>query len=385
MSGLEQLKQGLRQAHLTGLDGVRGAAAIWVVFAHAGLPFASGALAVLVFFVLSGFLITWLLLSEEEKRGGISLRAFYARRSLRIFPAFYVYWLLYTIGKALFNKGNCVTIQSVSSLFYMNNYYQAIWGDPGTTLSHTWSLAIEEQFYLFWPCTFVLLKRNSTRLKFLLAAVGVLWIYREVMFLVLRVPQRYVYQALDMRADHLLIGCLLAVAVHQGSFARLWSFICRSPLMQVATLTLLVAEEFVAFSGLHAAHFGEADRRFRFWGGFVLEPVLIMMLLPQLIAFKNGPITWLLETRPMRYLGRISYSVYLYQQIVTSAVARELADMPRGLVIAVSVGVAILLGTASYFLVELPFLRLKDRFHREKSLELAPSNASVQSSDVLSV
>jgi peptidoglycan/LPS O-acetylase OafA/YrhL len=191
----------------------------------------------------------------------------------------------------------------------------------------------------------------------LVAAVGVLWIYREVMLLVVGVPERYAHQALDMRADHLLIGCLLAVALYEGSFARLWSFVCRSPLMQVATLILLVAEEVVASAGLH---------RFRLWGGYILEPVLFVLLIPQLIAFRNGPLTRVLETPLMRYLGRISYSVYLYQQAVILSLLSRLQGTPTGLLLLACVGGAILFGSASYFLVEQPFLTLKDRFRRDK-------------------
>jgi peptidoglycan/LPS O-acetylase OafA/YrhL len=362
MSSNEQLQANLRRPHLPALDGMRAVAALLVVFYHANFRWANGSLGVLIFFVLSGFLITWLLLKEEKQYQSFSLRRFYIRRSLRIFPAFYVYWLLVVVGIGLIIKHKGLTAQSICSFFYLTNYYQAIWGDPNTGLSHTWSLAIEEQFYLFWPFLFLILKSNRVRLRFLVAAIGAIWIYRELMVLVVHVPQGYVYEALDMRADHLLIGCLLAVALFEGRFQRLWSFLCRSPLLQLATVSLFVIERVVAGSGLP---------RYRDWGGFILEPVLVFLLIPQLVAFTNGPVTRLLETRPMRYLGKISYSIYLYQQVVLGPVEKRLADHPIALFFGCLL-VTVACASGSYFLVERPFLKLKDRFERTKPETVEP-------------
>jgi peptidoglycan/LPS O-acetylase OafA/YrhL len=103
----------------------------------------NGGLGVLMFFVLGGFLITWLLLNEERRWGNISLKLFYVRRTLRMFPAFYLFWLLVVGGGAILGK-RINTGQAASSLFYLTNYYQVLFGDPETALSHTWSHG------LFW-------------------------------------------------------------------------------------------------------------------------------------------------------------------------------------------------------------------------------------------
>lgn len=147
------LVAGLQRSHLPSLDGIRAIAVFLVVFYHLGVPGIPGGMGVLIFFVLSGFLITWLLLKEEERFGHISLKLFYARRTLRIFPAFYVYWFL-IIGLSIISSRHIFRAQAVCSFFYISNYYQAIFGDPNTGLSHTWSLGVEEQFYLVWPVTF---------------------------------------------------------------------------------------------------------------------------------------------------------------------------------------------------------------------------------------
>src|SRR5256885_10455621 len=197
------LAAGLQKSHLASLDGIRAVAVSLVVLYHLNLPGVPGGMGVLIFFVLSGFLISWLLLKEEERFGHISLKLFYARRTLRIFPAFYVYWFL-IIALWIISSRHIFRAQALSSFFYVSNYYQAIFGDPNTGLSHTWSLGVEEQFYLLWPICFILLKRNQNRLRFLLCATAGVWIYRELLVFVFHDPQGYIYEAFDTRADHLM-------------------------------------------------------------------------------------------------------------------------------------------------------------------------------------
>src|SRR5262249_14278091 len=130
--------------------------------------------------------------------------------------------------------------QVVASLLYVNNYYQAIKGDPNTFLSHTWSLAIEEQFYLLWPLTFVLLRRHPRRLaQALLTIIGFVWVYRWVL-IPRHVPQGYIYEAFDTRADQLIVGCLLAVALRHGWWPRLWEILCSRTTLPAITLMALI-------------------------------------------------------------------------------------------------------------------------------------------------
>src|SRR5918995_3010394 len=119
------LASALRQSNLPSLDGLRAIAVFLVVFYHFGVPYVNGGLGVLIFFVISGFLITWLLLKEEARWGNVSLKLFYIRRTLRIFPAFYAYWLLIVVGLGLILGKRIIWPQAVSSFFYVNNYYQA--------------------------------------------------------------------------------------------------------------------------------------------------------------------------------------------------------------------------------------------------------------------
>jgi peptidoglycan/LPS O-acetylase OafA/YrhL len=348
------LQAGLQRKQLPALDGVRAIAAFLVVFYHGGLMQVPGGLGVLAFFVLSGFLITWLLLLEQERYGSISLRAFYARRSLRIFPAFYVYWLIVVLRTAY--TGNIVWPQAVASFFYVNNYYQATQGDPNTGLSHTWSLGVEEQFYLLWPVTFIYLQR-FTRIqvvRILSAGIVLLWVYRWGL-IAIGVDQGYIYEAFDTRADHLLTGCWLAFVLRSGALPALWKTLCSSVLWSIGAVALLVLSTIL--ENQHGAIYRDAV-------GFVVSPVLVGLLIPQLIHFSGGRIWGWLDWAPIRYLGRISYSVYLYQQLTPNMIEKLLPPLSPIAMTATNAILATMAASVSYFAVERPFLRLKDRFAR---------------------
>jgi peptidoglycan/LPS O-acetylase OafA/YrhL len=347
------LQSGLRFPQLPALDGVRAVAAFLVVFYHFGFTYIPGGLGVLIFFVLSGFLITWLLLKEDEKFGTVSLGKFYSRRALRIFPAFYVYWILY-IAFMIFRHHHILWTQAIASLLYVNNYFQALRGDPNTGLSHTWSLGIEEQFYLLWATGFLLIRRNRKRMAWVLGGViGAIWIYRELLIFVFRVWQGYIYEAFDTRADHLLIGCLLAVMLRSEFASKFWGAMCSNVLVSVTLLLLLMA------SGACECFYGAG---YRDVAAFIVDPVLVAILIVQVIAFRES-FTWAwLNIGWVRYLGRISYSIYLYQQIVIEPTRKVLAAYPVAVQLAATIMLVSCTASASYYIIERPFLRLKERF-----------------------
>jgi len=352
----EPLESGLEKPQLAGLDGLRAIAAFMVVFYHFGVPFVSGGEGVLIFFVLSGFLITWLLLRENDERNTVSLREFYIRRALRIFPAFYCYAALVLAFVLLRQHTRIVWPQTVASLFYVSNYYQALNGDPNTGFSHTWSLAIEEQFYLLWPMSFLLLRRNYRLMSQALAgAILLLWAYRSVLIYGFDVHEGYIYEAFDTRADHLLIGCLLAVVLRARLLARFWRWI------SVRSWIALVVVILLAAASAAEMKYGPV---FRDRVSFIADPLLAAILIVELIALRGHSWWRWTNWRWVRYLGRISYSVYLYQQMVVGVPEKLLPY--RNEVVQLIAAVALVTGVASlsHFYVERPFLRLKTRFKR---------------------
>lgn len=348
------LESALSERTLPSLDGLRALAAFLVVFYHSGLP-AGGGLGVLMFFVLSGFLITWLLLREEEQWGNISLKQFYTRRTLRIFPAFYVFWLLQVVGFEVLGRRIDVS-QAIASFFYVSNYYQAILGDPDTGLSHTWSLGVEEQFYLLWPLAFMLLRKTGNRARVLTFAIPVVWAYRLVSVLVFHVNQGYVYEALDMRIDHLLLGCLLAIVLFQRSHSRLWQVACSRP------WTLWISMGALATS-VAIGRYAHGLFRYRDTVGFILDPLLCAILIVQALTFGRQAARWM-NWGWVRWLGKISYSTYLYQQVTLRPTRLFLKFLPMPIQLAASIVVCLGCAAASYYFVESPFLAFKDKIGR---------------------
>ena len=144
------LRREIGKSHILALDSLRGFSAVLVLAAHLHVaPFVCGYIGVSVFFVISGFLITWLLLQENNHTGTISLKAFYARRTLRIFPAFYVYWVACVVA----NRQIHAAIDSKEiafSFFYLGDYYYGglryLWSGAAPIMGITWSLGVEEKF-----------------------------------------------------------------------------------------------------------------------------------------------------------------------------------------------------------------------------------------------
>lgn len=352
---MTDLASGLAEPKIPALDGLRAIAVFLVIFYHFGFVWVPGGLGVLIFFVISGFLITWLLLKEHEKRGTVSLRRFYVRRALRIFPAFYGYAILLLSVLLIFGKA-VDWPQAIAALLYVSNYYQAFRGDPGTGFSHTWSLAIEEQFYLIWPPLFVFMVRKGKLLVVFPAALIVIaWIYRAVLQFWLHVWQGYFYEAFDARFDHLLVGCLLGIVLFKTRNNPAWSVLTRFKWLPFLTVALIFGS--VALE----ARFG-TDYRDSL--GFLFNPLLTALLIPQLIAFRKEWFVAWLQWRPVRYLGGISYSLYLYQQLVLSPTRHVLSRLPLAVQLTCSLAVLIVAASASYIFIEKPFLRWKDRaFH----------------------
>lgn len=365
------------------LDGVRGLAVLAVMLFHAvdNLPAGEsrrflhgGFVGVDLFFVLSGFLITTLLIGEWQRSGACDLRAFYLRRALRLFPALagMLLGILGLTGVAWFalpgyRDGIVHTWRAMlPTVFYVANWPLAFGWLPIHSLAMTWSLAIEEQFYLLWPALLlVLLPRvRPTRIlaglllavagvnlqRFVLAAHGASW--------------ERVFFGTDTRADVLLAGCAIAVAVSgTGVLARLPSWAGRGGFL-VGSIVMLAL-----IGGAQPPHqFGLAQLPV-----YPLALVGAALLLIGLLAGAPEPATRVLRWGPLVGFGRISYGVYLWHSTVITYLSLLLGHgLLAGAIEAVlAVAVAIL----SYRLIERPLLRYKptSRPRQESPAQSAPA------------
>jgi peptidoglycan/LPS O-acetylase OafA/YrhL len=318
-----------------------------VIAYHAGYGI-PGDLGVTGFFVLSGFLITWLLLREHDQSGTVSLRGFYLRRTLRIFPAYYAFVVFSLLTDSAL--GHAWTPGQVqSALSYTVNYYNAFNNHEGP-IPHTWSLAVEEQFYLCWPFLFLLLLRRGEgvlRTGLLALTAGVL-LWRSFLYVSGTAGSAYVYNALDTRFDSLSIGCLLAVLLRHPAAHRAGRALAVRPWLPVATAALIAWSR---TGGTEAYHYSL---------GFTVDSLLIAVLIVQLLQLHPSALWRWLDHRFTRYLGALSYPLYLWH-LVGLAIGGKLAFLPEAGQDVAGAAVAVALAAGSYHLLEQPVLKLKPR------------------------
>lgn len=332
------------------LDGVRALAVTTVLVVHA-FPRSDfpGAVGVDVFFVLSGYLITSLLLAERDRYGSISLPRFWARRFLRIGPPL-LFWLvaLYPLGEKL--VGDVYVRRALYAAEFRSNLALTVQHQSISPLDHTWSLGQEAQFYLVWPLLLVaLLALRVPRL--VLAAVtaaGAVWCFHALYVVQVADVRPTDDFRLDGRGGGLLLGCALG-------FLLSWR-------RSVLALPGLAEAGLVALLGTYAY-------------GLVVAPVSLQVAVPvavvaaaavvgAVLGGAGGPSAWLLATPPVSFLGRISYSVYLWHYPFFKAFEKR-ADLPLSLVLLLEVSFAIAAGAMSYTVIEQPVGRWSARrLHR---------------------
>lgn len=354
-SPLTRLRSNLAASNIPSLDGLRAISVILVILVHLRVPYVPEIHGVLTFFVLSGFLITWLLLKESGRSGDVSIKDFYARRALRIFPAFYVFWFIH-LGLYLASRGiptHRVWFDYLTAFFYVSDYRLAF-THVRPVLSHTWSLSVEEQFYLIWPWIFMLFQHDLRKLtRILVGIIAAVYAYRIVLFFVFHVGDDRLHSTFDGRADHLFIGCLLAVLLKRGVLNNVWSAITSRVGAPILTLAALVAS--IALN--ERFHY-----QYKYLVGFSIDPLLIALFLVQVVALGDAWLWRWLNWPIVRYVGRVSYPMYLYHGLANDLALRAFRGRTLWLIAPAAIAIGIVFASTSYFVVEKPFLRLKSKF-----------------------
>ena len=300
--------------YVPGLDGLRAASVSIVAFAHFGFSdLIPGGLGVTVFFFLSGYLITRLLLAEQVKHARVDLGRFYGRRFLRLGPELLAF-LLFTalLAPPLFGV-RATPEQLLAGLFYVTNYVQLLSGpkcENCALTGHLWSLAVEEHFYLIMPLALVLLRADPRRLTWLFLGViawGLLW--RSGVVFMAGGGEPYTYIATESRIDSIAWGCLAAVLQARGS----------------AVIGVIERRPLAAFGGgllLLLITLAVRDEAFRESVRYSLQVLALFALVMALILGPRlQPLVRLLEWSPIRWMGRLSYGAYLWHFVALAAVA----------------------------------------------------------------
>jgi peptidoglycan/LPS O-acetylase OafA/YrhL len=343
------------------LDGLRAISIVCVLAGHlagtrgfplsasAGNALALGHVGVHVFFVISGFLITGLLLHELDRDGRIRLGRFYFRRTLRIFPPYYAFLAALVAAQA---AGVLVLASGdvAHAVTYTSNYdaSRSWW------IGHTWSLGVEEQFYLLWPATLVLLGAR----RGLVAAGVVVLLTPAIRLAELQFFPAYVDgigNRFETVADAIAIGCVLACTRRVLHGTPLYMRVLRSPLMALAPLAVFAG----SMLGDHP--------RIAYVIGQPIANIATALVVDWAVTFPAGRLGRVLNARPLVAIGLISYSLYLWQQpFLDRASSQWWAAFPANLLLAVACAVA------SYFLVERPSFALRTRLEKRRKPASAP-------------
>lgn len=364
--------------YIKSLDGVRGLAILLVFFFHYLTPFEFGWVGVQLFFVLSGYLITSILLKDKQRKLGDYLKTFYWRRTLRIFPIYYAYLILITIVYFVGHSPSDFPSRAPFLFSYTYNFY-ALFShfENDTYFLHFWSLSIEEQFYLFWPL--IIYFCSGRQLKGVLIA------------LILGAPVFRYFFGIYLASNHVVSPELIGQVVYRITPSQLDAFAFGAAIpafrlhervrsgvgLFAGMLTVLFA-----LGGLnlwsywhHGSEIPFSSLGYPIGGMLNLQHVwsyslisLTSMALVVLCIRQSGYVTRLAFENPvMVFLGKFSYGLYIYHWVISMVFRVYLQDKviePLGFVVyaLVCLGVAVV----SYYVLERPFLLLKDRFYKKK-------------------
>jgi peptidoglycan/LPS O-acetylase OafA/YrhL/lysophospholipase L1-like esterase len=342
--------------HFPALDGIRGLAVAGVLLFHAG-HLTGGYLGVDLFFVLSGFLITGLLIKEYRTKSDIRLGQFWVRRARRLMPALIALLIGVALYAALVSDPvdlSRIRADSIGTLFYVANWntifaghsYWELFASP-SPLEHTWSLAIEEQFYLVWPLVlWALFKFTKANLKTLLWICLGLAAISEIALQLLYSPTNSsrAYQGTDTRGVAILLGAALATALSiwgpvRGRTARMVLEIVAGTALAVLLVCWFTID-------------GQSEFLYR--GGFLIAEIAVLILLMSAVHPETGVFSKAMSFAPLVGLGLISYGVYLYHVPIYLVLSEDRMGFGGLPLTALQIGVTIVVAIGSYYILEQP-------------------------------
>ncbi len=353
-----QSQKKLRMPKIPALDGVRGVMVIAVTFYHGGMPSTGGFyLSLDGFFVLSGYLITTLLLMDERKLGTVDFAKFWSRRARRLLPALFVLVSVILVFNVIWgNPANLPTIRgdALAALFYSSNWYYIVihsgyFGTQVTVspLQHTWSLAIEEQFYLLWPLiVYALLWFKKSLWPILIFTVSgiVLSAIDQSIVFNHAMGINHAYYGTDARAQALLTGCALAIVLAKfkvGSTKRSKTVVNGLALTSVLVMCLMW------FNASGPAHWA-------FHGAFTGTDICVALIILATVVIPKGVASKILSVWVFRKAGEISYGWYLWQFPIDQVLTSSKVGVSGMLLFLVRSAAGIGAATISFYLIEQP-------------------------------
>ncbi len=323
-----------------------------------------GGFGVTIFFAISGFIITRLLLGELERTTFVNLVAFYKRRAFRLFPAIILSIIAAAAAQGMLDKDWVTWDRAMASVLFFQNYYIAgLEGFPGP-LSQHWSLSVEEHFYLVFPIALVGLSTLGWRKTLvgmpIICLVSLCFRIWYVMALEPLVAEDYMYVSTECRIENILWGCILAVVAHEGSFRHIVKMVTKPAMFWLAVAVIL-------------AGFIIRDDFFRMTIRYSLQGAALAVIMAHILFAERAPfLRWVLNLPPVVWIGRLSFSIYLLHFTALHVAAHflpwEVYDWQAW---PFAVALTLFASWASYALVEQPMIRLGKRLKVRIQVQLA--------------
>ncbi len=373
-SGLRSRPSATGRERIDALDGLRAVALLIIMGYHFGLGWLGGGFFSLdIFYVLSGYLITGLLVGEYRKRGGIKLPAFWARRARRLLPALLIVLVVVTLMVRFAEPAGLYPgfrMNALSALFYFSNWWQIAASSNYFTatgavspLTHTWSLAVEEQFYLIWPLVVLAvmhLSRTFTKgIRVLLVVSGIGVIASAVEMALLYHPGvdiTRLYFGTDTHAQSILIGAVLACGMRMVQMRRGEDGMAPDARSRIARHVVMVVGAAGLAGTMILTYTLQGTDAFDYRGGFTLSALSAAALITGAVCLPHGPIARVLSLRVMVWIGTISYGAYLWHYpifVYLDAPRTGLTDVP---LLVVRFAATFALAALSFYLVERPVM-----------------------------
>jgi peptidoglycan/LPS O-acetylase OafA/YrhL len=350
--------------HVAGLDGIRAIAVIGVLAFHAGVSgFTGGLLGVDIFFVLSGYLITSLLVNEWTQTGTLGFLRFYERRARRLLPGLFLLLLLVAVYAQWFAEPDTLgTLRgdALSTLAYVANWRFVFSGQsyfvhfgPPSPLLHTWSLAVEEQFYLIWPGVALLVLRWRGRRALAVVAASAVVVSAVVTAVLFGagVSVSRLYYGTDTRTQEVMVGAVLAIvlpaltrrfATADAGRVRAWRW------------TVVVLGGLGALALAWALHVVSGQGAFLYRGGFLLVGTAAGAVILLVVAQPRAALSRVLGWGVFGYVGRISYGLYLYHYPLFLMIDNQHTGLAGSNLLLARLGATATAAVVSYHCIEMP-------------------------------
>ncbi len=350
------------------LDGLRALSVLMILGFHKLGPLTekisklvNGWISVDLFFLVSGFLITSILLKEQDKKGSFSLKNFYIRRWLRLCPAYYVFLGIMFVWM-LFRGQHDYAAYLVAGAYLTNMDSVFAWGllPPASGLLHTWTLGVEEQFYLLWPSCLRITGKKA--LSFALSVCAVVYVWR-LWLVATGASWVRIYVGFDTRIDSIMFGVATCLLWRQAALREKFT-----PLLSKSSVQVVLASTLLLFCHwLQHPGCGVRYEELLLWGvKMPIVLVLICLLMVSLLANSSTVLGKILSSKVLTWIGRLSYSIYLWHVVVSFPVVNSMIGtlcFHRKYIVEI-VNYAACLGMASlsFYFIEQPFLKIKTKY-----------------------